>query len=121
MITFVDTSILLDVFLPDPKFGPSSVEKLETAFESGSLIINWIVYTELVPQFEDRDLLDQSLAQLGVQIHPLDSDTVYQAGNHWKGYRESGGKRSRVMVDFLIAAHALIHADCLLTRDSKPV
>ena len=33
MITFVDTNILLDVFLPDPKFGNSSAEYLEKAFK----------------------------------------------------------------------------------------
>ena len=40
MITFVDTNILLDVFLPDPVHGESSSAALEKAFHEGSLIIN---------------------------------------------------------------------------------
>jgi len=35
MITFVDTNILLDVFLPDPEFGDKSAEHLEKAFNEG--------------------------------------------------------------------------------------
>ncbi|MBC8392689.1 MAG: hypothetical protein H8E17_09025 [Deltaproteobacteria bacterium] len=44
MITFVDTNILLDVLLPDPDYGKSSADALETAYNEGSLIINEIVY-----------------------------------------------------------------------------
>lgn len=39
MITFVDTNILLDIFLPDPEFGGKSLAAIESAFNEGSLII----------------------------------------------------------------------------------
>ena len=42
MITFVDTTILLDVFLPDPVHGADSAAVLEKAFHEGSLIVNEI-------------------------------------------------------------------------------
>jgi len=35
----------------------------------------------------------------------------------WKDYRQKGGQRDRMVADFLIGAHALYHADALLTRD----
>jgi predicted nucleic acid-binding protein len=54
MICAVDTNILLDVFLPDPKLGESSLDKLEKAYARGALVICDIVYAELVPQFPDR-------------------------------------------------------------------
>lgn len=47
MITFVDTNILLDVFLPDPEFGEKSLEAIEKAFNEGSLIINNIIGNQL--------------------------------------------------------------------------
>ena len=37
MITFVDTSVLLDVFLPDPDWGQTSKKALDKAFNEGSL------------------------------------------------------------------------------------
>ncbi|MFO7962813.1 MAG: type II toxin-antitoxin system VapC family toxin [Desulfobacterales bacterium] len=117
MITFVDTNILLDVFLPDPKWGNPSREMLEQAYDEGSLIINPIVYAELAPQFLEKKLLDTTLETLGIRLVPIDFDTAFLAGMNWKKYRDAGGKRSRILSDFLIGSHAKKHADRLLTRD----
>jgi predicted nucleic acid-binding protein len=117
MITFVDTNVLLDVFLPDPKWGETSKNLLDQAYVQGSLIINEIIYAELAPQFARKDLLDDTLKVLGIRIVSLDLETAYNAGMKWKEYRERGGTRNRILADFLIAAHAKMHADRLLTRD----
>ena len=117
MITFVDTNVLLDVFLPDPKWGEKSKKILDQAYIQGSLIINEIIYAELAPQFSGKNLLDDALKILGIRIVSLDLKTAYNAGMKWKKYRATGGTRNRVLADFLIAAHAKMHADRLLTRD----
>ena len=117
MITFVDTNVLLDVFLPDPKWGEASKSFLNQAYIQGSLIINEIIYAELAPQFARKDLLDDTLKVLDIRIVSLDLETAYNAGMKWKEYREAGGTRNRVLADFLIAAHAKMIADRLLTRD----
>jgi len=117
MITFVDTNVLLDVFLPDPKWGETSKNFLDQAYIQGSLIINEIIYAELAPQFSRKDLLDDTLKVLGIRIVSLDLETAYNAGMKWKEYRAAGGARNRVLADFLIATHAIMHADRLLTRD----
>jgi len=117
MITFVDTNVLLDVFLPDPKWGEVSKKLLDRAYIQGSLIINEIIYAELAPQFAKKGLLDETLKFLGIRIVSLDLDSAYHAGMKWKEYRKAGGTRNRVLADFLIAAHAKTHTDRLLTRD----
>ena len=117
MITFVDTNVLLDVFLPDPKWGETSKNLLDQAYVQGSLIINEIIYAELALQFAEKDTLDDTLKVLGIRIVSLDLESAYNAGMKWKAYRKKGGTRNRVLADFLIAAHAQIHADRLLTRD----
>ncbi len=47
MITAVDTSILLDIFLPDPVHGEHSLNALEAAYGQGALVVCGVVYAEL--------------------------------------------------------------------------
>ena len=117
MITFVDTNVLLDVFLPDPLHGKNSSVALEKVFHDGSIIINEIVYAELAPQFENQKLLNDILSRLGIKMAVADTEIAFLAGETWNNYRKSGGKRDRIIADFLIGAHALLKADRLLTRD----
>jgi len=117
MITAVDTNILLDVFLPDKRFAEKSVELLKLAYDEGALIICEIVYAELVPQFSKRGKLDETLGTISVSLSPLDADIAFLAGERWAVYRRAGGKRDRIITDFLIGAHAVEKADRFLTRD----
>ena len=117
MITAVDTNILLDVFLPDKHFAKSSAKLLKSAYDEGAIIICDIVYAELVPQFPDRTSLDNTLRTLNVSFSHLDTDIAYIAGEKWNLYRMSGGKRTRIITDFLIGAHAMIKAERFITRD----
>jgi predicted nucleic acid-binding protein len=113
----VDTNVLLDVFLPDPEWGSKSKENLEIAFNQGALIVNEIIYSELSLQFPDKEMLDDALRQLSIRIVSLDLEVAYQAGKKWQQYRKTGGKRNRVLADFLIGAHAAMRSEKLLTRD----
>ncbi len=117
MITAIDTSVLLDIFLPDPRHGDESLLQLKRAYNEGALIICEIVYAELVPQFADRRLLHNALHRIAITVQPLDSDAAFCAGERWALYRKSGGSRERIITDFLIGAHALHRAERFLTRD----
>ena len=117
MITAVDTSVLLDVFLPDERHGPTSKERLRDAYDRGVILICDIVYAELVPAFNDRTKLDAALRQISVTISPINTTIAYEAGLRWLRYRQDGGPRSRIISDFLIGAHAVTLADTFLTRD----
>jgi len=117
MITFVDTNVLLDVFLPDPQWGEKSKQALDHAYAGGSLVINEIIYAELAPQFPEKRLLDETMKTLGIRVVLLDLESAYAAGAKWKKHIESGGKRERVLADFLIGAHAEKIAERLMTRD----
>ena len=117
MITFVDTNVLLDVFLPDPQWGEKSSHALDQAYTDGSLVVNEIIYAELAPQFPEKKLLDETLKTLGIRVVILDLESAYAAGTKWKKHLEAGGKRDRVLADFLIGAHAEKIAERLLTRD----
>lgn len=117
MIACVDTNVILDVAVDDPVFAEASQELLVSACDGGSLSICEVVYAELVPQFESREQLDSLLDTLGVRLTDGGVDVAYLAGQRWAAYRAAGGNRERLLPDFLIGAHALLRADCLLTRD----
>ena len=117
MITAVDTSVLLDVFLPDDRYGEASRERLRRAYDAGAIIVCDIVYAELASAFDDRNALDRALTTINVSCSPIDSGVAYEAGLRWKRYRAAGGSRTRILPDFLIGAHALSVAETFLTRD----
>lgn len=117
MITAVDTNIILDVVGDDPAFADSSEHLLTQAYDTGSLVMCSLVYAELAPQFETRDSLDSALNVLGIRLIEDGADVAWLAGCKWAEYKSNGGTRDRLLADSFIGAHALLHAECLLTRD----
>lgn len=117
MITAVDTNVLLDVFLPDETFARRSAAWLRSAYDAGALVICDIVYAELAPAFPDRPALDAALREINASASPFDSSMAWDAGRRWLRYRRAGGRRTRIITDFLIGAHAVAAAERFLTRD----
>lgn len=117
MITAVDTNVLLDVFSADQTYGSRSKAVLRSAIAQGSLIACEVVWAEIASVFPSPRQSREALMTLGVQFSTIESEMALQAGELWKQYRKHGGARMRIVADFLIAAHALTSADCLLTRD----
>ena len=60
---------------------------------------------------------DAALADWQLTFVPSSRDSALLAGEHWTRYLARGGKARRVLPDFLIGAHAAVHADRLLARD----
>lgn len=119
MIAAVDTSVLLDVFLPDERYGRQSQQRLRAAYDAGAVVVSDVVYAELAAAFPDRTTLDRALREINATTSPINTDIASEAGVRWKRYRESGGLRTRIITDFLIGAHALAVADTFLTRDRR--
>jgi predicted nucleic acid-binding protein len=117
MITALDTSVLLNVFLPDPIFHDRSLRAVEIAFQQGRLVICEPVYAELAGQFSSQSTLDTILEEVGIDVEALGRDTAYAAGQAFKKYRKAGGKRNRIITDFLVGSHAAVQGYTLMTRD----
>ena len=116
-MTAVDTSVLLDVFLADPRHGEQSRDRLRAAYDAGAIIVCDIVYAELTPAFRDQAALDAALRQINAATSPIDTAIAHEAGRRWMRYRKAGGPRKRIISDFLIGAHALAASEVFLTRD----
>src|SRR5215475_1673742 len=52
-----------------------------------------------------------------IRVEPLAREAHFLAGRLWRTYRQQGGKQTRILSDFFIAAHAQVQATRLLTRD----
>ena len=117
MITAVDTSVLIDVFGADPRFGAASALALRARLNEGSVVACDIVWSETRAAFASDEAFDQAMHTLGVGFSPMHAEAATLAGLTWKKYRAAGGKRDRVIADFLIGAHAARQCDRLLTRD----
>ncbi len=83
----------------------------------GTLIACEVVWTELAAIFPTPADATATLLALDVAFAPMTQEAAEAAGGLWAEYRRSGGPRTRVVADFLIAGHTCVHADALLTRD----
>ena len=117
MITAVDTNILLDILVPNERFYEASANALQESAGEGSLVISDIVYAELCIHFETQRDCDAFLESNEMRVQALTREAHFLASRAWRTYRQQGGKRTRVLADFLIGAHAQKQATRLLSRD----
>ena len=140
MITAVDTNVLLDLLIPEAASGATSEAQLHSAAAAGAVVISPVVGAELAAFFGRQTELESFLADTGLRVEPFQLDSLHAAGQAWKTYsqKRSGfacprcgtrqqmhcskcGEtirvRQHIISDFLVGAHALMHADQLLTRD----
>ena len=117
MITAVDTNILLDVFGADASFGRASANALQLCCAAGAVVACEIVWAETAAAFPEETLFVEAMTTLGIGFQAIDREVAIRAGAVWRSYRQRGGKRERVVADFLIGAHALSRCDRLLSRD----
>ncbi len=135
MITAIDTNILLDILIPDEAHSLNSKRLLDRCLGKGPLLICEVVYAELSSQFPSEGELRNFLSETGIRLIPSSREVLYLAGERWRMYsrrRERviqcphcGGKisitcpkcnqtialRDRILADFIIGAHALLHAE----------
>jgi predicted nucleic acid-binding protein len=118
--TFVDSSVLLDVFTEDPKWLAWSEPQLAAAAQRGPVIVNAVVLAEIAPRFSRVETMRASLPSI-VIIEPIPLAASFLAGHAHAQYRRAGGQRHAILPDFLIGAHAAVSGRPLLTRDPRRV
>ena len=117
MITAIDSNVLIDILTADDEDGDRSAEAVRRALAEGSIIACDVVVAEVASWFPTADIGRDTLRTLEVGFDPISEEAAVAAGRAWRTYRDRGGTRARMIPDFLIGAHALAHADRLLTRD----
>jgi len=117
MISALDSSIILDVLTANPQFADTSEALLRKAMTEGKLVIGECALAEIAPALKDEKALKEFLADWQIEFVPSSRDSAIVAGRNFAHYLSRGGRPGRIVADFLIGAHALLHADRLLARD----
>lgn len=116
MVTAVDSSVLLDVLLNDPQHVSPAMAALRRAAAEGSLAVSEVVIAEIAPVLAAGEL-PKFLTDWRLTFLPSTQPVAVLAGEMFRVFLERGGKRGRVVPDFLVAAHAQQLTNRLLARD----
>ena len=117
--TVVDSNILLDLFTRDETWLDWSREALQAASNTGPLVINPIIYSEVSVHFSSMEALDELLLPDEFIRQPLPWSASFLAGKCFTDYRKRGGTKRSPLPDFYIGAHAAVQKYRLLTREAK--
>ena len=113
----IDSNIILDVFLNDPKWGDWSEAKLEEYSAQTTLYINSIIYSEISIGFKHIENLETAIDKSGFKALDIPNEALFLAGKAFLKYKRKGGIKTSPLPDFFIGAHAAVLNLVLLTRD----
>jgi predicted nucleic acid-binding protein len=117
-VILVDTNIFLDVFQQDPVWMPWSAQQLRLGQASGGLVINMVVYAELLGHPNFAFDLDAFLHAQSIDTLDINRQAARAAAMAFREYRQRGGGKTGVLPDFFIGAQAITEGWTLLTRDA---
>lgn len=113
----VDSNIILDVFLNDPKWADWSESMLEEYAQNSLLYINSIVYSEISIGFELIEDLESAVTKAGFQMLEIPKEALFLAGKAYLSYKKRKGTKRTPLPDFFIGAQAAVLNLDLITRD----
>ncbi len=114
----VDTNVLLDLVTDDPVWAGWSQQQLDLASAQDELAINDVVYAELSIGYARMESLDTMIRSAGLVYAAMPRPALFLAGKAFQRYRSAGGRKTGVLPDFFIGAHAVIADAVLITRDA---
>jgi len=125
MRTALDTNIL-SLFWSGEPLAATIAAQLSRARAEGALVVSAPVFVELsaIPT-GDAQRVEKLLREMAIAVDfDLGEDVWRFAATSFAAYavrrrRSGGGSPKRLPADFLIASHALLQADRLMTRDAS--
>ena len=113
----VDSNVILDIFLNDPKWADWSESILEEYFHYTTLYINSIIYSEISIGFELIEDLETAISKAGFQMLEIPKEGLFLAGKAYLKYKRRKGVKRTPLPDFYIGAQAAVLNLDIITRD----
>jgi predicted nucleic acid-binding protein len=117
-LILVDTNVLVDIVSDDPLWAEWSQRHLTIAAAHDEVAINDIVYAELSVRYATIEELDAMIREARLVSASIPRRALFLAGKAFHRYRSAGGKRTGVLPDFFLGAHAVVSDCVLITRDA---
>ncbi|HOO72542.1 MAG TPA: PIN domain-containing protein [Spirochaetota bacterium] len=113
----VDSNVILDLFLDDPRWADWSENILEKYSRQSPLYINPVIYSEISIGFERIEDLESALVKGGFKMIQFSKEALFLAGKAFLSYRKNKGLSKSTLPDFFIGAQAAVLNLKLITRD----
>ncbi len=114
----IDSCVLLDLFTNDPKWADWSESILGKYYQTNTLFINSIVYTEISIGFNRIEEVENAIEQVNARVLEIPREALFLAGKVFLEYRKNKGIKNSTLPDFFIGAHAAVSSFDLITRDT---
>jgi hypothetical protein len=126
MTTSIDTNIIVALWRNTDSSNRVAAELLDQAQKRGRLVVSAPVYAELMADpARSENELNEFAARTGIAVDwNIDEDVWREAGRAYRGYarrriRSGGDPPRRILADFVIGAHAVLHGHTLITLDRR--
>ncbi len=113
----VDSNIILDLILDDPKWAEWSKSALEKQARHAALCINPIIYAEISIGFNHIEELENAITKGSFNLLEIPKEALFLAGKAFLKYRKRGGTKMSPLPYFFIGAQAAVMKLDLITRD----
>ncbi|HEY1657450.1 MAG TPA: type II toxin-antitoxin system VapC family toxin [Candidatus Sulfotelmatobacter sp.] len=126
MTTAIDTNVIVALWDSNPTFSSAAEAALEAAYRRGNLVVAAPVFAELIAApgrteaFVSSFLEENRIAidwDLNEPVWRKAAEAFQAYAERRRSHREAGPRR--LLVDFLIGAHALVRGYRLLTLDDR--
>jgi predicted nucleic acid-binding protein len=126
MTTSIDSNLISALWNSQDSGNVAAAKMLGQTRKQGNLVVVGPVYSELMAgPLRDEAALDEFFAETGIFIDwGVDEEIWREAGRAFRGYaqrriRSRGGPPRRILVDFVVGAHAALRGYTLLTLDRR--
>lgn len=119
MAMLVDTCTYLDILAEDSRWFEWSSNALAKAADTGTIVLNPIIYAEVLAHIDRIEFLDSFFPDAIFDYQSISKEAAFLAGTRHIEYRRRGGQKLFPLADFFIGAYAAVGKLPLVTRDVR--